>query len=121
MAVIFALSSQSVVPQPPALSAELAAIAAHLVLYGTLATLLAFATRAYWGGQALPWSTAVGITVVCIAYGISDEIHQSFVPGRSATVFDVVVDGIGAAMACVLLIWLTRRWSDVSHRRRVKS
>ena len=34
--------------------------------------------------------------LLAIAYGVTDEFHQSFVPGRSPDVKDVVVDGIGA-------------------------
>jgi len=32
------------------------------------------------------------------AYGISDEIHQSFVPCRSADVMDVLADMVGSGM-----------------------
>ena len=34
-----------------------------------------------------------------LAYAISDEWHQSFVPGRGATPRDVAIDGIGIALA----------------------
>ncbi|GAB5466142.1 MAG: hypothetical protein Kapaf2KO_15780 [Candidatus Kapaibacteriales bacterium] len=37
-----------------------------------------------------------------ILYGIADEIHQSFVPGRSADFWDVVADSIGAAIGVFL-------------------
>lgn len=36
-----------------------------------------------------------------VVYAVSDEVHQSFVPGRSATANDVIVDAGGAA-----LVWL---------------
>lgn len=29
-------------------------------------------------------------------YGVSDEIHQSFVPERCADIFDVLADGLGS-------------------------
>jgi VanZ family protein len=35
--------------------------------------------------------------VVGIAYAASDEIHQHFVPGRQASVLDVLVDSVGVA------------------------
>lgn len=37
-------------------------------------------------------------------YGISDEIHQYFVPGRSADVMDVAADFVGAAWGVLLYI-----------------
>jgi VanZ family protein len=36
-----------------------------------------------------------------LAYAISDEWHQSFVPGRGATARDVAIDGIGIALAAL--------------------
>lgn len=36
---------------------------------------------------------------LALLYGITDEIHQSFVPGRHPSAVDIVVDGIGAALA----------------------
>lgn len=35
---------------------------------------------------------------ICIAYAISDEVHQLFVSGRGAQVKDVLIDSAGAAM-----------------------
>ncbi len=34
--------------------------------------------------------------VIAFLYGVSDEIHQYFVPGRRADILDVVANGIGA-------------------------
>ena len=40
-------------------------------------------------------------------YGISDEIHQSFVPYRTADVMDALADIIGSAFGVgVLSLWL---------------
>lgn len=33
-----------------------------------------------------------------------DEIHQSFIAGRSASFFDVIIDGIGAIVMVVLIL-----------------
>ena len=39
-------------------------------------------------------------------YGISDEIHQSFVPYRDASAMDALADFLGSAFgAGVLLLW----------------
>ena len=45
------------------------------------------------------------IFAVCIAvlYGLSDEFHQYFVPGREAEALDVLADGAGAFIGQLLL------------------
>jgi len=45
-------------------------------------------------GQAAAVCTAAGIS---LAIGALDELHQSFVPGRFACVWDAVADAIGGA------------------------
>ena len=41
-------------------------------------------------------------TIIAIVYGISDEIHQIFVPGRSASVYDILVDSFGIFYAMLI-------------------
>jgi len=41
--------------------------------------------------------------VLSILYGVSDEFHQVFTPGRSAGPFDVLVDSLGALLAGLFL------------------
>ncbi len=62
---------------------------------------LALAYRHALGGKndRLAWALAV-------LYACMDEIHQRFVPGRGASVIDVGVDAVGAALA---LWWVTHR------------
>lgn len=43
---------------------------------------------------------AVGLSAL---YGITDEFHQLFVPGRTADIYDLRNDLIGAALAMVVL------------------
>lgn len=45
---------------------------------------------------------------VAILYAASDEWHQSFVPGRSASVRDVVIDSIGATSGVLVYIILAK-------------
>ena len=49
-----------------------------------------------WGAAGLSW-------LLSVAYGIVDEVHQSFVPGRVCSVVDVLSDAFGAALAIALL------------------
>jgi VanZ like protein len=77
----------------------------HPLEYGLGAVLVG---RALAGGFArpLPVRLAVATVLLVTAYGVSDEYHQSFVPGRDADPLDVVKDCAGASLAAAAL----RRW-----------
>jgi VanZ family protein len=47
-----------------------------------------------------------------IAYAISDEIHQHFVPDRHGAPLDVAIDAIGVTIG----VWLAGRWLSGSPR-----
>jgi len=36
--------------------------------------------------------------LVSVIYGVSDEIHQGFIPGRQFSVFDMMADGLGGIL-----------------------
>jgi VanZ family protein len=67
---------------------------AHVTEYLILTLLLLRALRRSGIARALP-----AAAVAALAYACSDEWHQSFVPGRTATPRDVAIDGIGIALA----------------------
>jgi VanZ family protein len=93
MAFIFVLSSMSEPPMPADVSDKLAHTAGYAVL-GLLAM------RAVAGGAGMPmrvWQ-ALAAVAIAVAYGATDEYHQSFVPGRDADVHDIYADAIGAAI-----------------------
>jgi VanZ family protein len=93
MAVIFAFSSLHGGGHLPAAEVALRKLA-HVCEYLLLTLLLLRALRR--SGVALAAPIAV---VGALAYASSDEWHQSFVPGRTATPRDVAIDGIGVALA----------------------
>ncbi len=74
---------------------------AHLFVYGVLAFFLAraLAEKGWPAGKIV----IVGL-VVCFLYAVSDEIHQSFVPGRFGKVRDVALDTLGAALVLSLYV-----------------
>jgi len=80
---------------------------AHALLYGILAILVQSAIWV-WDPQRQPkWVFVAGLFAA--VYGITDEYHQSFVVGRSASASDVVVDSVAALVAAALLwFWTTR-------------
>ncbi len=108
--LIYWQSSGPLPPQTPALSGldKLA----HAVVYALLAFLAAraFATLPF-PAQA---PALVGAAALFAAlYGLSDEIHPSFVPGRSADVWDGVADLSGAVAGALIYRWRgARRRAD---------
>jgi hypothetical protein len=72
---------------------------AHVAEYAILGALLARAS-----GRA-----AIALLIGTL-YAVSDEIHQSFVPGRMGSPLDVAIDTVGVAVGVVA-------WQLVSARR----
>jgi VanZ family protein len=57
-----------------------------------------------------PLRTYFILFVIGILYGLSDEIHQYFVPNRTCTVTDFLADSTGVILALVAgKIWIKRR------------
>jgi hypothetical protein len=96
-AFIFYLSSLSgITYAPPFFFADKVF---HIGEYGILGYLLARALVHYQLKKRAVFITAVSI---CFAYGMSDELHQFFVPHRSTSFMDVIADGIGSSIG----IWI---------------
>jgi VanZ family protein len=114
-ALIFILSS---FPNPPGdQSQEWRSMVGHLAEYFVLAFLAAKVLELWRPG----WGVAtVGLVAwaCATAYGISDEFHQSFVPRRDASVFDVLMDSIGAAAGVLFWAWLNARTGGPRKDRR---
>ena len=71
--------------------------AAHVSIYAVLGALL---LRALERELA---SVAAGI-----AYAVSDELHQHFIPGRSGALLDVAFDTVGVVAGVAVLRWSRR-------------
>jgi VanZ family protein len=97
MAIVFFFSSLSHLGK----AARVPDWISHPIEYGVGAVLLG---RALEDGRRRPLtlSTALTATLLATAYGVTDEYHQSFVPGRTADPMDVVKDLAGAAAGCAL-------------------
>ena len=95
MALIFVLSAQPDLNSGLGSWDTLLRKLAHITAFGLL----------WW-----LWLRALGrpvvATVIAIGYGVTDEIHQSFVEGRVGTPVDVAIDAAGVGIAVAL--WLAR-------------
>jgi VanZ family protein len=80
---------------------------AHFGAYLVLGFLLAYGGSRF---SLIAW-VAVAIGVL---YGASDEIHQSFVPGRSSEVADWVADALGTVAGVLIYHFLLRRRAERS-------
>jgi len=94
MALIFVISSFEV--QVPGLRHfPLRDKGIHLVEYAVLGWLCAAASSRTWP-SASAWRTAAFAVFVSVLWGVSDEIHQALVPGRSPELGDVIADLCGS-------------------------
>lgn len=107
MAFIFVLSSRSDVDRLPGLSDK----AAHVLAYAGLG-LLALRALAGGLGKTVGWRAAAGAVLITVAYGVSDELHQRAVPGRTAEVFDLYADVLGSLVG----VGAFRVWSIIAPR-----
>lgn len=79
----------------------------HPVEYAGLAFLGLYAW--HQGFRRPPtWRSALAVALACTAFGVLDETHQSFVPGRDAGAVDVGLDALGAALGTG--VYLFTRW-----------
>ena len=84
---------------------------AHVTEYAVLAWFFWRALRKPVRDDPRPWKRSEAVTsLVCVAlYGISDEVHQAFVPSRQASPWDVLIDTGGAALG-LFVVWVVGRW-----------
>lgn len=110
-AFIFYLSSQSFFPDTlPSFIEKLGDKVHHMMAYGVFGVLWYRAFR-FCGGAWAARHAVVLAVVAATLYGVTDEVHQSFVPLREPDVWDIAADAVGAAAA----VFAVERW----HTRRV--
>ena len=82
----------------------------HIFIYAVLSFLVArdLAHQRYFNAQVFQIAFAV-----TFLYGISDEIHQHFVPGRGFQLYDILMDGLGALLGLGL-------YAALQHKRAQK-
>ena len=94
--LIFALSSLSTFPKAvqPALSFDKLA---HSIEYAVFSFLLARAFRHSKKDKAKRYFRILAV-ICAIVYAVTDELHQSLIPMRTASVVDLIYDSIGAVI-----------------------
>jgi hypothetical protein len=75
----------------------------HALVYGLLAGLVA---RAWWRrarGPVTALQLFLAAASVAVGYGLTDEVHQLFVPGRHFELADLAADAVGASLGAFLI------------------
>ena len=104
MAVIFYVSGLSSPPTPSALPD----VGLHAIAYAVLgASFLRGFADAQWNQVTL--KNAFWAVLLAVGYGVTDEWHQSFVPGRTPELRDLLADAVGSTFGAGV-VWL---WSIV--------
>jgi VanZ family protein len=105
MGVIFTASAQHSVPHGYGFSVQFISVLGHTFVYAVLAALVFFGLPRE---LSLRRRALLAFAITAL-YGASDEFHQSFVPGRDATLGDLLNDSIAAAVVVSLLTFVAPR------------
>lgn len=100
MVLIYSLSSKSDISLPVITNFDKLM---HMCAYILLSFLFYISLRES-GINKYIFITAFILTVI---YGISDEVHQSFVPGRDSSIGDVIADSTGAFVGALIASYVT--------------
>ncbi len=102
MFFIFLISSMSNPPQPipPHYDLNLVTLVEHVIEFMLLGFLLSMALKQ--GVGRISNKVILAAVLISSCYGVTDEIHQFFVPGRIASIYDVIADIIGSCIGAAL-------------------
>ncbi|NCO11498.1 hypothetical protein CO038_04715 [Candidatus Pacearchaeota archaeon CG_4_9_14_0_2_um_filter_39_13] len=110
-ALIFIISSLQLQPSGIIGPVGIHAILYHLLAFFVLSFLLAISLTKGKNPRLLPLAF-----LLALAYAVSDEIHQLFVPGRYGSVSDVMIDATGSILA-VLIYSILIRYRKINSKR----
>lgn len=74
---------------------------AHATEYAVLAILIIFTINAYTT-KNYSMKNILLVILICFLYSLTDEYHQSFVPGRTSLFTDCLIDTIGSIIVCTI-------------------
>ncbi|BHH84028.1 VanZ family protein [Desulforhopalus sp. 52FAK] len=83
-------------------------LVAHMLAYGVLAATILYAWEKSYR-TLYPVKVILLTVITCLIYGISDEFHQSFIPGRYVSVLDVVADTVGPLLVCSVWWFVSKK------------
>jgi VanZ family protein len=78
----------------------------HFGLYGVEGFLLYFAV--VWPDRRFSWLRVATIAAAVAVWGMLDEVHQAFIPGRFMEGADVMGDLAGGTLGAIVASWVSR-------------
>ena len=102
--LIFYLSSQPSIEAPALFPGQDKLF--HLIAFGILGFLTMGTLQASHAGYPTRrvWLVVLAVTL----YGILDEVHQYFVPGRNADIYDALADALDGLLGAWAMYYLVR-------------
>lgn len=90
---------------------------AHFMEYAVLAAAIAFHFALRKDGRG--WRLAAPVLLTAL-YAVTDEVHQTFVPGRSGQLSDVILDSCGAVAGVIFFVLFLhiaeRQWGKLAQK-----
>ncbi|MFO7738663.1 MAG: VanZ family protein [Desulfatiglandaceae bacterium] len=103
MAAIYLLSSMPDLSGPSLVKGQDKLF--HVIFFAILGAFFSFSFKP--SKQRVPFTRVLWVTLLVAVYGGFDEAHQMHVPGRDASIGDLVADAIGGFLAA-LILWKRR-------------
>ncbi len=83
-------------------------------MHGVVFLVLGLLTQNAAAQSGARGSKAIAISLaICVAYGVTDEIHQLYVPGRAFQVSDIAMDAVGSMMGIGLVYCIRNRIRNI--------
>ncbi len=80
----------------------------HFFIYAILSFFIAGSFSSF--AKGISFKDAQWIALIIFFYAVSDEFHQSFIPGRDPSMGDIIADCLGG----IVVIWLLRNRSKIN-------
>ncbi len=90
---------------------------AHFVLYCGLGFLMVFSIASI---KYRPYISYIIAWLAASLYGILDEWHQNFIPGRGATLADMKLDAVSALAGVVIAAVIIELWRLYNYKKELK-
>jgi VanZ family protein len=95
----------------------------HIPLYGILTFLLLLSVAPYKRKITKPMTSTDSMNsiklagLIALGVGIADEIHQVYLPGRNASMFDVFLDAMGIGFCILVFLRFGRKVMEFFQRK----
>lgn len=76
----------------------------HLAEYAFFSFLICRAISRYYP-QQVDKKRKLYVFILVFIYALTDEFHQSFVPGRTAALMDIIIDNLGSLIGISIYRW----------------